>query len=166
MKARKLGLVGFVAVILLCGCGTRFEPFPFDFAVTDVEGRDQRLADYRGQVVVVDFWGTWCPPCRASIPSFVRLQEQYGAQGLQVLGLNFEEGSPATAREAVAQFVAAHGINYPCALGTSEILAQVPDFDGFPTTLFLDKRGQVRARQVGLHSYAQLEAVVQTLLAE
>lgn len=151
---------------LLTGCQARFEPFPLDFQVTDVDGHEHRLADYRGQVVVVDLWGTWCGPCRMSIPSFVRLQKQYGPQGLQVLGLNYEQAPPDVAVNEVLRFRQEHGINYPCALGTSHIQSQIPGFRGFPTTVFLDKQGRVRARQDGLHSYAELEAVVKPLLAE
>ncbi len=159
-------LAALAAVWLLSGCEARFEPFPFDFQVTDVDGRDLRLADYRGQVVVVDFWGTWCGPCRASIPSFVRLQEQHGPQGLQVLGLNYEQGPPDVAAADVRRFRQTEAITYPCALGTTRIQSQVPGFRGYPTTIILDKQGQVRARLEGLHQYAELEAVVKPLLAE
>lgn len=139
--------------------------FPFDFSVTDVTGQPISLADYAGQVVIVDIWGTWCPPCRAEIPSFIKLQDEYGPQGFQMVGLNYEGGEDTDA-QIVRDFMAETGINYPCALGTEEIRAQVPNFQGFPTTLFLDKSGKVRHKAVGLHEYEYLESVVKALLAE
>ncbi len=143
-----------------------FESFPFDFEVTDVDGKRHTLADYKGKVLIVDIWGTWCPPCRAEIPSFIKLQEKYGEKGFQMLGLNYEgvEGEEAVAK--VKNFIQENGINYPCALGTDELQEQVPDFEGYPTTLFFDRTGKIRLKLVGLHDYAFLEAVVTALLAE
>ncbi|MHB8973371.1 MAG: TlpA family protein disulfide reductase [Pirellulaceae bacterium] len=168
MSYRMLTLFGLVTVLLLPGCTeTRSTPtFSLDFTVTDVQGQTHRLTDYRGKVVIVDFWGTWCPPCRAEIPSFVRLQEEYGPQGLQIIGLSYEKSAPKLATRTVQTFMAANGINYPCALGTRDILTQVPGFQGFPTTVFLDKTGRVRALESGLHKYEYLESIVKQLLAE
>ena len=140
--------------------------FPFDFSLTDVTGQPLRLADYGGQVVVVDFWGTWCPPCRAGVPLFIRLQETYGPQGVQVIGLNYERGDAQSDAQTVREFIAKTGINYPCAIGTEEIREQVPDFEGFPTTVFIDKRGKARVKTVGFHDYEYLESVVKALLSE
>ncbi len=139
--------------------------FPFDFQVTDIEGKEHRLDDFRGKVVLIDVWGTWCPPCRAEIPSLIRLQSQYADQGLQVLGLNYEGDTP-DPLATVRQFVTRQEINYPCALGTPEIRDQIPNFEGFPTTLFVDRRGSVRLKIVGLHDDAYLESIVTALLAE
>ncbi|MHB0960156.1 MAG: TlpA family protein disulfide reductase [Pirellulaceae bacterium] len=172
MLSRKYSLLTLVVVFSLSGCtdrrplSTSSPTFSLDFALTDVEGEPLRLADYRGKVVIVDFWGTWCPPCREEIPSFVRLQETYGPQGLQIIGLTYERSEPESAAQTVREFMAANGINYPCALGTQEIRDQVPNFEGFPTTIFLDKTGQVRAKEVGLHDYEYLESIVTSLLAE
>jgi thiol-disulfide isomerase/thioredoxin len=149
------------------GVGRADDPiFPFDFSLIDVTGRPLRLADYRGQVVVVEFWGTWCPPCVAGVPLFIRLQETYGPQGVQVIGLNYEGGDPQTDAQTVREFIAEHGINYPSAIGTPEIRDQIPDFEGFPTTVFIDKRGQARVKAVGFHDFEYLESVVKALLSE
>ncbi len=140
--------------------------FPFQFTVTDVTGKSLSLSDYQGKVVIVDIWGTWCGPCVSEIPSFIKLQQAYGSQGLQIIGLNHEEGTPEEARQTVLDFVAEHQINYPCALVTDEIMAQVPDFDGFPTTIFLDRNGQVQAKAVGARHYEALEKMVTALLEQ
>lgn len=143
------------------------ETFPFDFSVTTISDKKISLADYEGQVVIVDIWGTWCPPCREEVPSFIKLQEQYGEEGLRIVGLNYENGPDEAANtETVKNFVESNGINYPCALGTEEIKAQIPQFRGFPTTLLLDRTGTVRLKLVGLHEFAYLEALVSALLQE
>lgn len=143
------------------------ESFPFNFALTDVAGNPISLESLKGKVCIVDVWGTWCPPCRAEIPSFIKLQEKFGAQGFQMVGLNEEQGAtPEDKAKLVTDYIAGNGINYPCALITEEVMSQIPDFQGFPTTLFIDRSGKVRLKAVGLHEYAYLEGVVTTLLAE
>lgn len=143
------------------------EAFPFSFSLTDINGNEVSLEALKGKVVIVDFWGTWCPPCRAEIPSFIKLQEEFGESGFQMIGLNYERnGSEEANLKAVVDFVAETGINYPCILADDATRAQVPDFGGYPTTLFIDKTGQVRKKAVGLHDYEYLEAIVSELLAE
>ena len=143
------------------------ESYPFDFALTTISGEEISLADLAGKVAIVDIWGTWCPPCREEIPSFVKLQETYGEAGLQMVGINFEHGDDPEANATLVQdFAAANGINYPCALGSEEIQQQVPNFRGFPTTIFIDRGGKVRLTAVGAHPYPYLEAIVGVLLAE
>jgi len=143
------------------------ETFPFTFASTDIEGNPQSLDALKGKVVIVDVWGTWCPPCRAEIPSFVKLQETYGGQGFQMIGLNYERyDSDEENLQAVVDFVAENGINYPCIMGDEETRDMIPEFRGYPTTLFIDRTGTVRMKAVGLHDYEYLDAVVSTLLTE
>ena len=143
------------------------ESFPFAFSLTDVSGAPISLESLKGKVCIVDVWGTWCPPCRAEIPSFIKLQEKFGAQGFQMVGLNEEQSStPEGKTKLVTDYIAGNGINYPCALITEEVMGQIPEFQGFPTTLFIDKTGKVRLKAVGLHEYSYLESVVSVLLAE
>ena len=137
------------------------ETFPLEFTYTDVKGEEHSLDDYRGQVVIVDFWGTWCPPCRREIPSFVKLQKALGKEGLQILGLNYGDEE-----EEVAAYAEEHDMNYPTGLGSDETKEMVPEFRGYPTTVFVGRDGKVRMTAVGLHDYAYLEAVVSELLAE
>ena len=143
------------------------ETYPFTFVGTDTQGNEQSLEALAGKVVIVDFWGTWCPPCRAEIPSFVELQEKYGDQGFQMIGLNYERKESEEANlKAVLDFAEEFSMNYPCILSDDETRAQVPNFRGFPTTLFIDRSGKVRLTVVGLHEFAYLEAVVNVLLEE
>ena len=136
------------------------DSFPLAFTVTDTAGKTHTLAEYAGKVVVVDFWGTWCPPCRAEVPSFVTLQEKYG-DDLQIVGLNYNDEP-----EAIEAFVEEYGMNYPTGPGSEEARAMVPDFEGYPTTVFVGRDGRVRMQAVGLRPEAFLEAVIQELIAE
>ena len=135
--------------------------FPFDFAYRDLTGQTHRLSDYAGKVVVVDFWGTWCPPCRAEIPSFIRLQDAYAEEGLQILGLNYRDEVP-----EIRQFVVENGLNYPTGPGSDDIRALVPGFRGYPTTVFVGRDGKVKEVLVGAHSFAKLDGIVRDLLAQ
>lgn len=143
------------------------ESFPFELSGTSINGETVDLAALKGKVTIVDIWGTWCPPCRAEIPSFIKLQETYGPQGFQMIGLNYErKNSDEENLAAVVEFVKEFGVNYPCVMGSKVTLAQVPAFSGYPTTLFIDKTGKVRLKAVGLHEYGYLEAIVSELLVE
>jgi thiol-disulfide isomerase/thioredoxin len=143
-----------------------FKTYPFDFVLPDLDGKSTRLADFKGKVVIVDIWGTWCPPCRAEIPSFVKLQSTYGEKGFAVVGLNYEHGEGDKVVQGIKDFMTENKMNYTCLIGDTDTRKQVPDFQGFPTTLFIDRTGKVRLQFVGLHSYSILEAVVTKLLDE
>ncbi len=139
-----------------------FEPYEFDFRLAGLEKGVVSLGDYKGKIVIVDFWGTWCGPCRNEIPLFVRLKKELGEQGLDVIGLNYQEPGINEVKRVIEEL----DINYACAMGTDEVKAQVPNFEGFPTTLFIDGEGNVRLQLVGLHSYERLEAICQCLIDE
>lgn len=142
-----------------------FESFAFDFNTTDLAGRPLTLEGLQGKLVVVDFWGTWCPPCRAEIPAFVRLKQKY-ASDLEIVGLAYERGEGEEAAKGVIKFGTENGINYPCALGDEETRDLVPEFRGYPTTLFIDRSGKVRMVTVGAESYNRLESILLALMEE
>ncbi|GAB5405477.1 MAG: hypothetical protein Aurels2KO_37080 [Aureliella sp.] len=143
------------------------EKFAFTMTGTSVDGDEIGLEQLKGKVVIVDFWGTWCPPCRAEIPAFIKLQETYGDDGFQMIGLNYERAPSDDAKATlVTDYIAETGINYPCVLGDKTLQDQVPEFRGYPTTLFIDRAGSVRHMAVGQHSYEYLEMVVTQLLSE
>jgi thiol-disulfide isomerase/thioredoxin len=141
-------------------------PFEFDFQLRDISGEWLRKSDFRGKVLIVDIWGTWCPPCREEIPHFIALHERYREAGLEIVGLNKENGSPEAQAQKVREFRNNFGIPYRCAIITERVMSQVPDFDGFPTTLFFDKQGKMRLMYVGYHEARELQAAVENLLAE
>ena len=142
-------------------------PFAFDFDVEDVAGNRVSKADLAGKVLIVDLWGTWCPPCRKEIPHFVALKKKYRDRGLAIVGLNNEQTPDmAEAAAQVRNFCKSAGVDYPCAVVCEDFLAQIPNFQGFPTTLFIDRAGQVRLRMTGYHDLPFLQAAVEALLQE
>ncbi|MEI8019808.1 MAG: TlpA disulfide reductase family protein [Schlesneria sp.] len=141
--------------------------FDFNFELTDTEAKPIAKADFAGKVLIVDVWGTWCPPCRAEIPHFVKLQKTYNEEGLVIVGLNQENAADdEAAAKLVQDFREKNEMNYRCALIGDDTLQQIPEFSGFPTTMFIDRTGKVRAKVVGLHDYEYLETIVRKLLAE
>lgn len=142
-----------------------FESFDFDFELEDVKGETVSLSSYSGKVLIVDFWGTWCPPCREEIPSFIKLKNTYGEKGFDIVGINYERSSGDEAVEMIVDYIEENDMNYNCVIGNDETSDQV-NVTGFPTTLFIDAKGKVRMKVVGLHPYEQLEAYVKLLMEE
>jgi thiol-disulfide isomerase/thioredoxin len=143
------------------------KPFEFDFDLKDIDGTNVSKAAFAGKVLIVDVWGTWCPPCKKEIPHFIALDKEFREQGLQIVGLNSEgEDEGDRAAGEVRKFCEREGVTYPCALITEEFLERIPDFDGFPTTMFLDRKGTVRMKVTGYHDIWLLRAAVEKLLNE
>ncbi len=109
------------------------------FALKDIDGRVVRLSDYRGKVVLINFWATWCPPCRAEMPDLVRLQDEHGKQGLQIIGITY----PPERRTRVRRFARSLKVNYPIVLGTRQFKARFSSDETLPLTVVIDRDGKV-----------------------
>lgn len=116
------------------------------FTVTDLEGKTVTFADLKGKVVLVNFWATWCPPCRAEIPDLVALQEKY-RDTLVVLGISEDEDATPT---AVKAFGDEHKVNYPIIMRTPELAKIFKGVSALPTTFVIDPEGKIRAKHVGM----------------
>jgi thiol-disulfide isomerase/thioredoxin len=125
---------------------------------TDLDGRQISTAALRGKVVLVNFWATWCPPCRAEIPDLVALQERY-KDHLQIIGISQDSGSV----DEVRRFAAEHRINYPTVMSTPEIEALFPGVYALPTTFVLDREGKLAQKHIGLLNAAVTEAETRSL---
>jgi len=130
--------------------------------LADLAGGEPTLEQWRGQVLVVNFWATWCAPCREEIPAFVRLQERYGKRGLQFVGIAFDQP------DKVAEFAREFRINYPLLLGgleAMELLRQAGNRAGvLPYTLVIDRHGNVVSREPGGLKEGRLESLLYPLL--
>jgi thiol-disulfide isomerase/thioredoxin len=130
--------------------------------VTDLKGAGQGLDQWRGKVVVINFWATWCTPCREEIPGFVSLQERYGHLGLQLVGVALDQP------DKVAEFAREFRINYPVLIGGLDImdlLRQAGNRAGvLPYTLVIDRRGNLAGQERGGLREPKLEGLIQPLL--
>ncbi|MFA5170808.1 MAG: redoxin family protein [Sulfuriferula sp.] len=136
----------------------------FKARIADLAGVRQPLAQWRGKILVVNFWATWCPPCRQEIPEFIALQKQYGEQGLQFVGIALDE------KAKIQNFVDEVGINYPILVGDLEAvaLAQASGnrMGGLPYTVVIDQKGNVVATEMGALSREKLTTIITPLLAK
>jgi thiol-disulfide isomerase/thioredoxin len=123
------------------------KPAP-DFTLESLEGKNIQLSGYKGQAVLLNFWATWCGPCKIEMPWFVDLQKEYGPQGLQIVGVAMDDSS----KEDIAKFVKEMGVNYPILLGKEAVGEQYGGVNVLPTTFFIDRDGKIVAREFGLQS--------------
>ena len=128
--------------------------------VRDLNGHSWRLTDHRGEVVLLNFWATWCPPCREETPGLVRLSKSYPQSQLDVIGVSMDEGGPAVVRQFVSQFKIPYTVAMPGDLPLASTI------EGLPTTLLIDKQGRVAKTYVGGASERVFRADVDALLRE
>jgi peroxiredoxin len=132
-----------------------------DFELKDLDGNSHKLSDYRGKVVVLNFWATWCPPCRAEIPSFIEEQKSLGPN-VQFLGIALDDDGAAK----VKPWAASHGINYPILLTNESVTHDYGDVNSIPATFYIDKQGRIRHAAIGAQEKSTLEENIKPLLAE
>jgi thiol-disulfide isomerase/thioredoxin len=140
-----------------------------DLKFKDLQGKDVALADLKGKVVFLNFWATWCDPCREEIPWLINMQAKYGAKGFTVLGVAMDEEGKSVVEPFVqkTQFdVDGHNMtmNYPIVLGNDDLAAKFGGLIGLPTSVVISRDGKVAKRFIGLVSHDQLEKTIQSLL--
>ena len=169
MNPRFLGALA-LCVLLAAGCsstkavnaakGEKERKPAANFALPDENGKTVKLSDYKGKVVLLDFWATWCGPCKIEIPWFIEFQRQYKDRGFTVIGISMDEGGWQTVRPFVEEFK----MNYPVLIGTDEMATTFGGVDVLPTTFIIDKQGRIVATHMGLTSKDEFEKTIQSLL--
>ncbi len=119
-----------------------------DFALKDNTGKTLKLSDYRGKVVLLNFWATWCEPCQVEIPWFIDFQQTYKDRDFAVIGVSMDDDG----WDSVKPFVARQKINYPVVIGTEEVSAKYGSIESLPTTFLLDRAGRIATMHIGLVS--------------
>lgn len=130
------------------------------FALKDVNGRTVRLSDYHGKVVLINFWATWCPPCRVEVPDLVRLQNEHGKQGLQIIGITY----PPERKTRVQKFARSQKVNYPMILGTRETKNRFSSDETLPLTVVINRDGKVSDIISGILLREEFEEKIKPLL--
>ncbi len=130
-----------------------------DFSLTSLDGRQVHLSDYEGKVVLIDFWATWCSPCRTEIPRFVEWQRKYGAEGFQTIGISMDDTA-----KPVRAFYQEFKLNYPVAMGDEKVAEAYGGVLGLPVNVLVGRNGQIMARYVGMTDLRELETrILQSL---
>jgi cytochrome c biogenesis protein CcmG/thiol:disulfide interchange protein DsbE len=140
-----------------------------DVTFKDLQGKDVPLSSFKGKVVVVNFWATWCEPCRVEIPWMIDFQQKFGDKGFTLLGVAMDEEGKSVVEPFVqkTQFdVDGHNMtmNYPIVLGNDDLAAKFGGLIGLPTSVVISRDGKVAKRFIGLVSHDQLEKTIQSLL--
>jgi thiol-disulfide isomerase/thioredoxin len=169
---KQIAMIIFVAIIALgLGIAARdsFSPakntglgvLP-EFNLSDLSGHQHNISEWRGKVVLINFWATWCPPCREEIPDFIALQQQYADKGVQFIGIALDDMEP------VAEYAASAKINYPILLGGDNgitLAQQLGNSVGaVPYTLIVDREGQIIHQHPGGLSKQQIMEIISPLL--
>jgi peroxiredoxin len=142
-------------------CNAKKKPAPLDFTLKDMHGKEVKLADFKGKVIMLNFWATWCGPCQYEIPMFVQLQEQYRQQGVVFLGVSVDDD----AGEALQQFADAKHMNYPVLIGKdNEIQNAYGPLFGIPTTMLISRDGTICTRYAGARPKEKFESDIKALL--
>ena len=140
---------------------TQAEPLPASaFALKNTKGRTTRLSDYKGRVVLINFWATWCAPCQAEMPELKKLQTRYQSRGLQIIGV----ACPPERRSGVLRIMRKFRLNYPVLFGTRAMADRYEIGDVLPVTIVVDRDGKIRARILGILEPEEFNEKVAPLL--
>lgn len=132
-----------------------------DFELKSVDGRTAKLSDYQGKIVLLNFWATWCAPCRVEMPTLMALYEKYHTQGLEIIGVSMDDGG----QERVGKFVNEMKINYPIFPGNSSVADNYGGLRLLPQTVFISHDGKIVQTVIGMHSRKDFEIIIEQLLA-
>lgn len=161
MLKKTLAASAIAVLFLIGGCTEKStkSDAAADFTLQDINGKTVHLADYRGKVVLIDFWATWCPPCRAAIPSIEKMHTTYRDKGLVVLAISMDNGD----WDAVKSFLKFYGVTYTVLKGTHDVQVNY-GVRAIPTTVLLDKNGNITKRFFGFGDEENLEKAITAVL--
>ncbi|MGE5400280.1 MAG: TlpA disulfide reductase family protein [Ignavibacteriales bacterium] len=130
--------------------------------LTSTEGNKVKLSDYRGKAVILDFWATWCPPCRKGIPDLISLKNDFKGKNVEIIGISMDQET----KPDVVPFIKQYGINYPVVYYDPTVLSSFGNIESIPTTYIIDKDGKIISSYVGLTDKANLKKDVKKALGE
>jgi len=131
-----------------------------EFALLDIDGSINKLSDFKGKVIILDFWATWCPPCRAEIPHFVELYDEYKNKGLEVIGVSLDSNP----EKALPPFIEEYDINYTMLVSDRGVTDSYGGVRSIPTTFVIDREGRIRKKYIGYRDKNVFEKDIEELL--
>ncbi len=167
VKILRKPLVGIVLVLLsiflFSACQSKADSSRApDFTLLNLNGDRISLADFRGKVVLINFFATYCPPCRMEIPDFVRLASRYGRDGFAIIGISVDQNP----RKVLPYFIQALKINYPVLLATQKVLRDYGNIYALPATFLLNRDHKIVKSYTGMITEAEIEPIIRRLVAE
>ncbi|MCX7995162.1 MAG: TlpA family protein disulfide reductase [candidate division WOR-3 bacterium] len=162
MNKKIITILGIIVLVLCANKnGNKSVKETNDFTLKSIDGKEYTLSKLKGNVVILDFWATWCPPCRREIPHLIALYDKYKDKGLIILGISTED------KQTLETFSRENNVNYPILLGNDEVFRKF-GVRSIPHTLFIDKKGNVRKLQIGYSDelIPYFEALIDTLISE
>jgi len=152
-----------ISLTIFMGCGLLSGGIPkngsssIDFTLKDLSGSEVSLSDYKGKIVILNFWATWCPPCRQEIPDFIDVFDKYKNEDIQFLGISNED------THTLRNFVLQYDINYTILVDDAGVMGKY-DITAIPTTYMIDREGQIIYKNVGMMSREQLVNIIEDVL--
>ena len=142
-------------------CGPDAEPANLGFTLKDMNGKDVKLSDFKGKVVLVNFWATWCPPCKAEVPDLVELKGKYGSQGFEILGISVDDPI-----EELKPFADRFKVNYPLLVGADrdDVQEAFGPIYGVPVSMLVSRDGKICTRFMGQVTRERAEQAIRSLL--
>jgi cytochrome c biogenesis protein CcmG/thiol:disulfide interchange protein DsbE len=159
---KKVVIVSIMTAIFMVSCTDKRKQSDIvasDFTLQDMNGRTVQLSEYRGKVVLIDFWATWCPPCRAAIPRIEKIHNAYKDKGLVVLAISIDQGD----WDFVKSFLKSYGVTYTVLKGTDDVLIKYR-VRSIPMTLILDKNGNIAKQYFGFGDEDEFERSIKAIL--
>jgi cytochrome c biogenesis protein CcmG/thiol:disulfide interchange protein DsbE len=170
---KKYALAIFMLFALWCGGekeGKRVEAGKMEtegkesvsFTLNTIYGEEFSLDKHKGKVIIINFWATWCPPCRAEIPSFVKLYREYAERGLVIVGISLDQGGNVLGK--VRSFAENYDINYPIVIGNKDVVMKFGGIKAIPTTFVIDRDGKIVKKIVGYRNEEFFRSLIEELL--
>jgi cytochrome c biogenesis protein CcmG/thiol:disulfide interchange protein DsbE len=153
-----------ILIFAVVGCAKKQPDYGMapQFTLPDINGNQVSLSDFKGKVVILDFWTTWCGPCVKEVPHFIELYDKYKEQGFEMVGISLDQGGA----DDVKPFVEKMGVNYTMLIGSQDITKKYGGISSIPTTFVIDKAGKIQRKYVGYRDKTVFEKDIEALLVE